>query len=238
MIKNKNQNGIALIETLLIILILVIIGFGGYYVYHSQKQTKGTLNTATKTSASMPVSPYAGWKTYATKVDGLSFKYPSSWKFSNGAGQFTDVALVSVTSPSGTTVTLGDPLSGVGGACDPTTDPHIIVDKVTPLGISAKLPLYLVLMNYQGHKSLAVIDGDSSEFESQMLTKGDTHQCLIYPTFLSPKTTSDNPWMNLFSTGPATPRADENNKDILSDTAFMDQPDIKTAVLMFKSLKY
>lgn len=50
MIKNKNQNGIALIETLLIILILVIIGFGGYYVWHTQKQTDKTLNQASSTS--------------------------------------------------------------------------------------------------------------------------------------------------------------------------------------------
>lgn len=46
----KTQSGFALVESLLIILILVIIGFGGYYVWHSQKQTNKTLDTAATTS--------------------------------------------------------------------------------------------------------------------------------------------------------------------------------------------
>lgn len=46
----KTQKGFALIEGLLIILILVIIGFGGYYVWNSQKQTNKTLDTAASTS--------------------------------------------------------------------------------------------------------------------------------------------------------------------------------------------
>ena len=47
---NKRQSGFALIEGLLIILILAIIGFGGYYVWHTQKQTDKTLDTAAATS--------------------------------------------------------------------------------------------------------------------------------------------------------------------------------------------
>jgi Tfp pilus assembly protein PilV len=46
----KTQSGFALVESLLIILILVIIGFGGYYVWHTQKQTDKTLDTAAATS--------------------------------------------------------------------------------------------------------------------------------------------------------------------------------------------
>jgi len=46
----KTQSGFALVEGLLIILILAIIGFGGYYVWHAQKDTNKTLDTATATS--------------------------------------------------------------------------------------------------------------------------------------------------------------------------------------------
>ena len=47
---NKRQSGFALLEGLLIILILAIIGFGGYYVWHTQQQTNKTLDTAAATS--------------------------------------------------------------------------------------------------------------------------------------------------------------------------------------------
>jgi hypothetical protein len=46
----KTQSGFSLVEGLLIILILAIIGFGGYYVWHTQKQTDKTLDTAVTTS--------------------------------------------------------------------------------------------------------------------------------------------------------------------------------------------
>lgn len=66
--KLKNNNlGFGTIETLLSILIVVIIGFGGYYVYHTQKSSsasqsvkttqntkKSTQNTPTKSPATNP----------------------------------------------------------------------------------------------------------------------------------------------------------------------------------------
>lgn len=52
---NKTQKGFALIESLLIILILTIIGFGGYYVWHTQKQTDKTNSDTLKASQSTTV---------------------------------------------------------------------------------------------------------------------------------------------------------------------------------------
>ncbi len=68
----KNQKGIALIETLLIILILVIIGFGGYYVWHTQKQTDKILNqaaaTSQKTTATKPAQKYFTIKEWGVRA--------------------------------------------------------------------------------------------------------------------------------------------------------------------------
>lgn len=46
------STGFGLIETLLAILILAVVGFGGYYVWTSSKKTNATLNSASRTSQS------------------------------------------------------------------------------------------------------------------------------------------------------------------------------------------
>lgn len=51
---NKTQKGFALVEGLLITLILVIIGFGGYYVWNTQKNTDKTNADTLKASQSTP----------------------------------------------------------------------------------------------------------------------------------------------------------------------------------------
>lgn len=54
----ENQKGFALIESLLIILILAVIGFGGYYVWHTQKGDKSKSGPhVTSENAAKPVSP-------------------------------------------------------------------------------------------------------------------------------------------------------------------------------------
>jgi uncharacterized protein (UPF0333 family) len=64
----KKQSGFALVEGLLIILILAIIGFGGYYVWHTQQQTNKTLDTAATTSqkAASATAPNTSSKKYLT----------------------------------------------------------------------------------------------------------------------------------------------------------------------------
>ena len=49
---NKTQKGFALVESLLIILILAIIGFGGYYVWNTQKNVDKTSKDAVSASQS------------------------------------------------------------------------------------------------------------------------------------------------------------------------------------------
>ena len=48
----RNQKGFTTVEGLLILVIVAIIGGTGYYVYHSQKQTDKTLDSAANTSQS------------------------------------------------------------------------------------------------------------------------------------------------------------------------------------------
>ena len=47
---NKTQKGFALVESLLILIIVLLVGFIGYYVWHTKSQTNKTLDTAASTN--------------------------------------------------------------------------------------------------------------------------------------------------------------------------------------------
>lgn len=90
----KNQSGFGVIEGLLVVLVVAVIGFGGYYVVHSQKtaarSNSATSSTAKSTSANQSTAtkaqspdPYAGWKTYAGAD--FNLKYPADWNVKAGS---------------------------------------------------------------------------------------------------------------------------------------------------------
>ena len=67
---SKSENGFGAVEILLLVLILVVVGFGGYYVWYTQHKTnadKTTTNSSvnpaksapSKTTVSTPVAPAA-----------------------------------------------------------------------------------------------------------------------------------------------------------------------------------
>src|SRR5581483_5820286 len=87
----KNQSGFSAVEVILVVIIVGLVGFIGWYVWHNRamKVAPSTLSSATasttpKTTTTSPTpNPYAGWKTYISLKEGLSFKYPASWTASN-----------------------------------------------------------------------------------------------------------------------------------------------------------
>ncbi|HZL07611.1 MAG TPA: hypothetical protein VFC50_00255 [Candidatus Dormibacteraeota bacterium] len=98
-----SQRGFAAIEAILIIVAVAIIGGTGYYVYHANKKTNNTYNSATKTAQSSPskvtkkkitaADPTANWTAYKSATGQFSLKYPASWvqptnKAACGAGFF------------------------------------------------------------------------------------------------------------------------------------------------------
>ncbi len=60
----RGQNGFGVIETLLVLILLSIVGFTGYYVYHSQKNSNSSYNNAAKANNSKASS--AGSATQAS----------------------------------------------------------------------------------------------------------------------------------------------------------------------------
>jgi Tfp pilus assembly protein PilV len=101
-----NQSGFSIVEALLILVVVGILGFTGWYVYHTKQTsdkdysaTNSTVPTYKKTNTSSAANAYAGWKTYSSSNGlGLSFKYPATWTVSENnpsqmcAGQATATA--------------------------------------------------------------------------------------------------------------------------------------------------
>lgn len=67
---NRNQKGFSAVEGLLILVIVVLMGFVGWYLWSRDS------GTGSKTTA----DPYASWKTYCDSSANVCVRYPSDWK--------------------------------------------------------------------------------------------------------------------------------------------------------------
>ena len=129
--RQTNQGGFAVIESILIMVIVALIGLTSFIVYDSNKKSSETLDKA-NTAGSRPVkqaSPQiseksANLSTYTSKYTGATIDFPNTWKARaqlNAQVKKDDVAL---TSPSGKiVVTWTSEILGVGSNC---------VDEVLP----------------------------------------------------------------------------------------------------------
>jgi Tfp pilus assembly protein PilE len=86
----KQQAGFTFVETLLVLIFIAIIGFTGYYVWHSQKNTSKTLDTAVKSSAQKTPSAdgTAGQSADKLTLDSnkVSFVKPKGWTNTTAEG--------------------------------------------------------------------------------------------------------------------------------------------------------
>lgn len=81
MLVKEKQKGFTLVEGLLVLLVLSVIGFGGYYVRNTN-QDKNSANTSSYgQSATKDNDTYAGWQTYTDKENKFTLRYPSDWTF-------------------------------------------------------------------------------------------------------------------------------------------------------------
>jgi hypothetical protein len=95
----NNQQGFTGIEGFLVIAVVVLIGVVGFMVYNNHKKATSVATVAATTpkpatttapaKAPAPTvpDPYAGWKSYTSSLQGLSFKYPANWVVTDVASQ-------------------------------------------------------------------------------------------------------------------------------------------------------
>src|ERR1700733_6263863 len=95
MSKLKNQSGFSVVEALLIVIVIGILGFTGWFVYHAQ--TNASKAYKAQQAVAGPAHIYTahdeqvakakamkGWLQFSNDTVGLKFHYPSSW----GTAQF------------------------------------------------------------------------------------------------------------------------------------------------------
>ena len=85
----KNQKGFTLIEGLLILVIVGILGFTGWYVWRAKDNADKTY-TASESMPTKSSNPYAGWIVYLDKNFKFSLSHPEGYTV-NKACVYSDV---------------------------------------------------------------------------------------------------------------------------------------------------
>lgn len=142
----QNQNGSGIVEAFLIIVVIGILGFTGYFVWHSQKSATTTLNETLKAtnsslSAKTPAAKSAAPKLLTASMDAavgkdISFTYPETWSLTKGAVQKSPYLdqKVTVKSPSGSLSLVYEASDGgLGGACSPADSGTISSLRIEPI---------------------------------------------------------------------------------------------------------
>ena len=130
---NKTQKGFAALEAILIIVILVIIGGTGYYVWHSKQQTDKTLSQAEKTSQITPritAKKASNTSTSTSSSKSASYVNLTEWGIKIKIRDADKVVFTiddSVTKPYG--------IDAIGTA-GPKFKPEALVDKSCEPGVS------------------------------------------------------------------------------------------------------
>lgn len=160
----SNQSGFGVVEGLLILIIVGILGFTGWYVWHSKNNANENLNAAantnlstssTKKKSTTTTGSNTSLKTGVLTYEKASFKYPGSWtivsssKTNGSVSPGTDN--VTLTSPTTLQVTIGTGIYGIGSA------PGLKLLSATPI-------------NTFGHSYFLSYQYDS--FGNDMLTAG------------------------------------------------------------------
>ncbi len=103
------QYGFSAVEIILVIIVVGLLGFGGWYVWQANNQ-----QLTTSTSQNTTADPYADWKAYSK--GSLTFKYPADWTLTEigpgpqlKSGNYASTGLQSITVTKGASISVTNP---------------------------------------------------------------------------------------------------------------------------------
>ncbi len=123
----KSQHGSLLIEVALALIVLGAIG-GAIYTSQQAKRSQVAVKSSTTESESSAATEYKGWKSYTSRDEGLTFKYPSDWRIEVTSDGLYDKAIL--TSPNGMALRYMADVSGLGGGCMSPECPDVATYKL------------------------------------------------------------------------------------------------------------
>jgi type II secretory pathway pseudopilin PulG len=95
----KRQKGFTTIEILLLLILVALVSFSGYYVYNSQKKTSKTYDAVNSVSNNTPkaADPTVNWKTFSSTDGKFSVKYPDTWVTGSNQANCSDYLMLGTT---------------------------------------------------------------------------------------------------------------------------------------------
>ena len=213
--RHKKQAGFGIIEIILLILFILFLLFLIWYLLLGGKNSSNNSPSNTPAQQNSSASeqaqndPMADWIEYCSPVESSCFKYPKDWTLQddpNNAGSSDEFK--QLVSPNGTTLNWASYVSGVGGSCDPATEPIVYITSVD--ADNAVSNLYVVgtgLGANASTTSLGLVNGTNNQPPSV----GSTGDCLYIELFDS----KDGTRQMWFSSGTLIPSDIDTAKLIL-----------------------
>jgi len=207
-----NKKGFSALEILIVLIVILVLGLGGWYVYKNNKKDNKTSTTTSISNKSIaaPLDVYSGWKTYTSPNEKSSFKYPQSWALKSetypantpgsdyGPNPLDEATL---TSPSG--LILSYVSQGTGGTPNCMDKPLIKISKVIKL--KALSDTYIVEVENSSNNliSIGLLDQSFNNFYPQvdflnMTTSTCSIQYLIVNRNSVTNTNYPNSWSQFY----------------------------------------
>lgn len=240
-IRNK-QRGFTVVEGLLIILILVVLGFIGYYVWHNHQDTVKTAPssitkqptnegaTNTQSSSEKTVVAHAS-------VD-VTLTYPADWTVTHPNGDYS----THITGPGGDVFVSVQGLAGLGGRCDSSNTGTFQTVQAEPLN-DPKLTLVTYTTDDKYPVASEVVPStDATQFKVGASACDGYLSNILDSQFFGKDTASDPNIVNTsvsIESKSLTATLDAGKTPTGQDIqAFLQSDDYKTAVSIVKSLQY
>jgi prepilin-type N-terminal cleavage/methylation domain-containing protein len=143
---HNNSSGFGLFEVLIVLAVISVIGFAGWYIRQPKYNTNNSASPSEQVSNKNKTIEEQNLDKLFTDPTGLvSIKYPKSWIIDSQSGQIDSehsISTTTLTSPQGTVFSLNLDWGGRGGGCeaddtDVPFQPGNLCNSVEYLGIES-----------------------------------------------------------------------------------------------------
>lgn len=202
--KQRRDAGFGFFEIIILILLLLAILFMLWYFFFGGKSDSGSAPANTPAQQEKPKEeakkdPTEGWKEYCSPLEKSCFKYPADWTFGKESDSYPNEEFMSAKSPAGTKVRWGANITGVGGSCDPETEPAVYIQSVKAVPAVANLYATSTTVGQAGAvNAYGLVNGNNN----QAPQVGSTNDCMYIHLFKS-KDGTRQMWLNASSIQPA-----------------------------------